>query len=177
MIAAAFVLLFAGAYILQLSTQISYTLTDPDPVAEVFPPDNPLVVLYNNQDEAAVAALATARDDPNVKSAMSYSTTLGRPVHRRADGQRHRRARGRHPGQRRYARHDLLRRARRPGRGVTMTAAQFLRFLSQNVANNASFAPYIDESLTANLQTLMKFSDPAALTQRARRSRWPNFSA
>lgn len=34
-IAAAFVLLFAGAYILQLSTQISYTLTDPDPVAEV----------------------------------------------------------------------------------------------------------------------------------------------
>ena len=33
------------------------------------------------------------------------------------------------------------------------------------VANNATFAPYIDESLTANLQTLMKFSDPAALTQ------------
>ena len=51
------------------------------------------------------------------------------------------------------------------GQSVTMTAAQFLRFLSQNVANNASFAPYIDESLTANLQTLMKFSDPAALTQ------------
>ena len=51
------------------------------------------------------------------------------------------------------------------GQSVTMTAAQFLRFLSQNVANNATFAPYIDESLTANLQTLMKFSDPAALTQ------------
>ena len=78
-IAAAFVLLFAGAYILQLSTQISYTLTDPDPVAEVFPPDNPLVVLYNNQDEDAVAQLADRlEDDPNVKSAMSYSTTLGR---------------------------------------------------------------------------------------------------
>ena len=50
-IAAAFVLLFAGAYILQLSTQISYTLTDPDPVAEVFPPDNPIVVLYTNAAE------------------------------------------------------------------------------------------------------------------------------
>lgn len=78
-IAAVFVLLFAGAYILQLSTQISYTLTDPDPVAEVFPPDNPLVVLYNNQDEDAVAQLADRlEDDPNVKSAMSYSTTLRR---------------------------------------------------------------------------------------------------
>lgn len=164
-IAAAFVLLFAGAYVLQLSTQISYTLTDPDPVAEVFPPDNPLVVLYNNQDEAAVAALADRlEDDPNVKSAMSYSTTLGRqctaeqmanaigaleagiPVSADMLGMIY------------YDVHG-------GGQSVTMTAAQFLRFLSQNVANNASFAPYIDESLTANLQTLMKFSDPAALTQ------------
>ena len=164
-IAAVFVLLFAGAYILQLSTQISYTLTDPDPVAEVFPADNPLVVLYNNQDEAAVAALADRlEDDPNVKSAMSYSTTLGRqctaeqmanaigaleagiPVSADMLGMIY------------YDVHG-------DGQSVTMTAAQFLRFLSQNVANNASFAPYIDESLTANLQTLMKFSDPAALTQ------------
>ena len=164
-IAAAFVLLFAGAYVLQLSTQISYTLTDPDPVAEVFPPDNPLVVLYNNQDEDAVAQLADRlEDDPNVKSAMSYSTTLGRqctaeqmanaigaleagiPVSADMLGMIY------------YDVHG-------DGQSVTMTAAQFLRFLSQNVANNATFAPYIDESLTANLQTLMKFSDPAALTQ------------
>ena len=164
-IAAVFVLLFAGAYILQLSTQISYTLTDPDPVAEVFPADNPLVVLYNNQDEDAVAQLADRlEDDPNVKSAMSYSTTLGRqctaeqmanaigaleagiPVSADMLGMIY------------YDVHG-------DGQSVTMTAAQFLRFLSQNVANNATFAPYIDESLTANLQTLMKFSDPAALTQ------------
>ena len=72
-------LLFAGTYGLQLSTQIAYTLTDTDPVAEVFPPDNPIVVLYNNADEDAVAALADRLEaDPNVKSAMSYSTTLGR---------------------------------------------------------------------------------------------------
>ena len=103
-------------------------------------------------------------DDPNVKSAMSYSTTLGRqctaeqmanaigaleagiPVSADMLGMIY------------YDVHG-------DGQSVTMTAAQFLRFLSQNVANNATFAPYIDESLTANLQTLMKFSDPAALTQ------------
>ena len=78
-IAAAFVLLFAGTYILQLSTQIAYTLTDTDPVAEVFPPDNPIVVLYNNADEDAVAALADRLEaDTNVKRAMAYSPTLGR---------------------------------------------------------------------------------------------------
>ena len=148
-IAAAFVLLFAGAYILQLSTQISYTLTDPDPVAEVFPPDNPLVVLYNNQDEEAVSALAdrlgrqcTAEQMANAIGALE----AGIPVSADMLGMIY------------YDVHG-------DGQSVTMTAAQFLRFLSQNVANNATFAPYIDESLTANLQTLMKFSDPAALTQ------------
>ena len=164
-IAAAFVLLFAGHTSCSCRRRSPYTLTDPDPVAEVFPPDNPLVVLYNNQDEAAVSALADRlEDDPNVKSAMSYSTTLGRqctaeqmanaigaleagiPVSADMLGMIY------------YDVHG-------DGQSVTMTAAQFLRFLSQNVANNATFAPYIDESLTANLQTLMKFSDPAALTQ------------
>ena len=164
-IAAAFVLLFAGTYILQLSTQIAYTLTDADPVAEVFPPDNPIVVLYNNADEDAVAALADRLEaDPNVKSAMAYSTTLGRqytaaqmvnvvgaldasiPVSADMLGMIY------------YDAHS-------GGRAVTIPAGQFLRFVTDHVANNAAFAPYLDAGMTANLQTLQKFTDPAALTQ------------
>ena len=164
-IAAAFVLLFAGTYILQLSTQIAYTLTDADPVAEVFPPDNPIVVLYNNADEDAVAALADRLEaDPNVKSAMAYSTTLGRqytaaqmvnvvgaldasiPVSADMLGMIY------------YDAHS-------GGRAVTIPAGQFLRFVTNHVANNAAFAPYLDAGMTANLQTLQKFTDPAALTQ------------
>ena len=164
-VAAAFVLLFAGTYVLQLSTQIAYTLTDTDPVAEVFPPDNPIVVLYNNADEDAVAALADRLEaDPNVKSAMSYSTTLGRqytaaqmadivgaldasiPVSADMLGMIY---------------YDVY----SGGRAVTIPAGQFLRFVTQHVANNAAFAPYLDAGMTANLQTLQKFTDPAALTQ------------
>ena len=164
-IAAAFVLLFAGTYILQLSTQIAYTLTDADPVAEVFPPDNPIVVLYNNADEDAVAALADRLEaDPNVKSAMAYSTTLGRqytaaqmanvvgaldasiPVSADMLGMIY------------YDAHS-------GGRAVTIPAGRFLRFVTDHVANNAAFAPYLDAGMTANLQTLQKFTDPAALTQ------------
>ena len=162
-IAAAFVLLFAGTYILQLSTQIAYTLTDADPVAEVFPPDNPIVVLYNNADEDAVAALADRLEaDPNVKSAMA--TTLGRqytaaqmanvvgaldasiPVSADMLGMIY------------YDAHS-------GGRAVTIPAGRFLRFVTDHVANNAAFAPYLDAGMTANLQTLQKFTDPAALTQ------------
>ena len=164
-VAAAFVLLFAGTYVLQLSTQIAYTLTDTDPVAEVFPPDNPIVVLYNNADEDAVAALADRLEaDPNVKSAMSYSTTLGRqytaaqmtdivgaldasiPVSADMLGMIY---------------YDVY----SGGRAVTIPAGQFLRFVTQHVANNAAFAPYLDAGMTANLQTLQKFTAPAALTQ------------
>ena len=123
-IAAAFVLLFAGTYILQLSTQIAYTLTDADPVAEVFPPDNPIVVLYNNADEDAVAALAD-RLEAERQERHGLLHHARQAVHRRADGQCRRRARRQHPGQRRYAGHDLLRcpqrRPRRdhPGRAVS----------------------------------------------------------
>lgn len=164
-IAAAFVLLFAGTYILQLSTQIAYTLTDADPVAEVFPPDNSIVVLYNNADEDAVAALADRLEaDPNVKSAMAYSTTLGRqytaaqmanvvgaldasiPVSADMLGMIY------------YDAHS-------GGRAVTIPAGRFLRFVTDHVANNAAFAPYLDAGMTANLQTLQKFTDPATLTQ------------
>lgn len=51
------------------------------------------------------------------------------------------------------------------GRAVTIPAGQFLRFLTEHVANNAAFAPYLDAGMTANLQALQKFTDPAALTQ------------
>ena len=83
-IAAVFVLLFAGAYILQLSTQISYTLTDPDPVAEVFPADNPLVVLYNNQDEDAVAQLADRLEASAPPSRWPTPSARSRPASRSA---------------------------------------------------------------------------------------------
>ena len=123
------------------STQIAYTLTDTDPVAEVFPPDNPIVVLYNNADEDAVAALADRLEaDPNVKSAMSYSTTLGKqytatqmadivgaldasiPVSADMLGMIY---------------YDVY----SGGRAVTIPAGQFLRFFTEHVANNAAFAP------------------------------------
>ena len=131
----------------------------------MFPPDNPIVVLYNNADEDAVAALADRLEaDPNVKSAMAYSTTLGRqytaaqmanvvgaldasiPVSADMLGMIY------------YDAHS-------GGRAVTIPAGQFLRFVTDHVANNAAFAPYLDAGMTANLQTLQKFTDPAALTQ------------
>ena len=176
-IAAAFVLLFAGTYILQLSTQIAYTLTDTDPVAEVFPPDNPIVVLYNNADEDAVAALADRLEaDTNVKSAMAYSTTLGRqytaaqmanvvgaldasiPVSADMLGMIY------------YDAHS-------GGRAVTIPAGRFLRFVTDHVANNAAFAPYLDAGMTAIFRHCKSSPTPPRSRSSGRRSHWRTFSA
>ena len=75
-----FVLLMGAAFILQQQTGIVYTLQREDPVAEIFPADNTLVLVYENQDESAVPELcAMLETDPKVKSVSSYYTSLARP--------------------------------------------------------------------------------------------------
>ena len=52
-----FIVMFAAFFFLQGNTQIAYTLAKVDRIVDVFPPENALVVLYENGDEDAVAAL------------------------------------------------------------------------------------------------------------------------
>ena len=74
-----FLLLFAGSYILQARTPFSYTLFQDDPVADVFPLENQIVLLYSNEDEEAVAKIADdLMEEDHTRSVMSYSTTLAR---------------------------------------------------------------------------------------------------
>lgn len=78
-IAGFFVVLFVVSFFAQNLSKTVYSLSPEDPIAEVFTPSNPIVVLYNNQDEDEATKLAfEIEKDENVKSVMSYSTTLGR---------------------------------------------------------------------------------------------------
>lgn len=78
-IAPLFVLLIIGTGILQTKTATVYTLRDKDPIADVFPSENTLVLLYKNEDEEAVRGiLYDAESDGNVKSVSAYATTLGK---------------------------------------------------------------------------------------------------
>ncbi len=78
---AVFVLLFAGSYMLRGNVEITYTMTDFDPVYKVFTPSNPIVVLYENKDEEKVAALAEEWEAlPSVDSVSAYATTLGKAM-------------------------------------------------------------------------------------------------
>ena len=56
-LAVVFVVMFVAFYFLQGNTPIAYTLTKLDVIKDVFPPENILVMVYDNRDEEKVAAL------------------------------------------------------------------------------------------------------------------------
>ncbi len=78
-IAVFFAILFVVTAVMQNSTKISYSLSPEDPVAEVFPPSNPIILLYNNEDEENANKFIKEFETRNVvKSIMSYSNTLAK---------------------------------------------------------------------------------------------------
>lgn len=76
-----FVLLFAGSFLLKGNVSITYTMSEYYEIDRIFPQDNPIVVLYENKDEKAIAALAEKwEQDAAVKSVNAYTTTLGKDL-------------------------------------------------------------------------------------------------
>lgn len=74
-----FVVLFAAFYILQANTGIDYTLAKDDAVAELFPKQNTVILLYESQDEDRLApVLENLAADQSVR-VTGYGTTIGRP--------------------------------------------------------------------------------------------------
>lgn len=167
-VAAGFAILFIASCFLQGMTKTVYTLQYDDPIAEVFPSTNTIVMLYENGDEDSVAGLTEwMEESPYVKTALSYPATLGRP----------------------YTAGDLSRAVAEMGGGAEidptllgllyydyftdgetppMTMGDFLSFLSEDVFGNGLFPGYLGEDMEdieANLELLEKFSDPEALQE------------
>jgi uncharacterized protein len=74
-----FALLLVGSFFLRNSVNITYSLSDYYEVNQHFDVSNPIVVLYQNEDEAAIAPeLAALQADENILSVDSYATTMGK---------------------------------------------------------------------------------------------------
>lgn len=163
-IAIFFVILFAGSYILQGYTQIAYSLSPEDPIAEVFTPSNPIVVLYNNADEEKMSEIASQlAEDESVKSVMSYSTTLGREFTSQGmvdmiDSMGV--AISIDPSLL-----DIIYYSYFNGESLlSMTVPQFFDFLSNEIMPNPMFADFISSDMTGNLDEMKMFADKDALT-------------
>ena len=74
-----FVLLFAGSAVLQSLTGITFTVGAEDPLADVFPKDNVVVLVYENDDEKGIQTVADALEgEDGVRSVTGYHNTVGK---------------------------------------------------------------------------------------------------
>ena len=76
---AALVILFGVLLFLKNGTRFTYTYVETTPIDDHFPRANQMVVLYNNEDEEAMAGwIPEIEKTEQVTSALSWSQTLGK---------------------------------------------------------------------------------------------------
>ena len=159
-----FVVLFIGAYILQTKAGIDYILVKNDAVADVFPKTNMVVMVYENKDEDKLDNLLNDFDEnKNVTSTMGYGTIFAKP----------------------YTSADLVNVIGEMGGDLplnssmldmiyytyysdsqelgTMTAGEFLSFISDTVAKDDSFSAYISDDMAGYMDMIGNFSDAESL--------------
>ncbi len=76
-----FLIVFAGSWYLKGKSQTSFSLSPDDPIAEVFPPENLVILLYDNRDEEVLAKKCDAlAEEDKIAGINAYSTTLGKKM-------------------------------------------------------------------------------------------------
>ncbi len=164
-IAAVFALIFIASCVLQNFTGVAYSLKTNDPIAEVFPTDETLVILYNNKDESSIdTVISQLKNDEAVKTATAYSNTLGTAYTSaeltdiiaslgddiRLDA-----------SMLNIVYYDYF----KGGAVPTITAGGFLSFIKDDVLNNKTFSSYIGSDVKDNISMLSSFSDASQLTR------------
>ncbi|MDR1939538.1 MAG: MMPL family transporter [Clostridiales bacterium] len=163
-LAGVFVVLFGGSLFLQSFAQTTYSLKAEDAIADVFPKSNSIVLLYENYDSDSAAKIAELiAADPYVKSALSYSTTIGKP-YSAAELASAISAMGADAAIDPAMLDIIFYSYYSQGQAQSMTAGEFLRFIADN-ADNPLFSAYAGDSLKEYIAEISKFSDAAVLTR------------
>lgn len=164
-ISGVFVVMFVAFFILQGNTETAYMLANEDPIADVFPSTNTIVMVYDSQDEEKIAEIATQfEQDENIKEVMGYSTTLGKPytVGELSDviadmGSNM----DLDPSLLGILYYDYY-----SGDDLSAIAlSDFLEFISEDVLENKAFAEQMDEEIRDNIGMMEKFANPDTLQQ------------
>ncbi len=162
-IAIFFVIILVVSFFGQNLSKTVYSLSPEDPINDVFTPSNPIVVLYNNEDEENISKLATKlEDDDNVKSVMCYSTTLGREF--TSQGMIEMIDSMGVPMNIDSSLLDVIYYIYHDGESLPMTISEFMNFISNDIVSNPMFSNFISEEMTGSLDLLKVFSNANELT-------------
>lgn len=163
-IAVLFVLLFIGTGYLQYGTKTVYTLSEKDMIADVFPKDNTLVLLYENADENKIAEIASVLEKKDgVKSVVSYPTTIGKQCSVKEMSDMLSVMGGGLQASEKLL-HLVYYHYHANGKTAPMTLSDFLGFLSGTVADDPMLSDYIDQAAAGQLAALKPLTDKDSLT-------------
>lgn len=159
-----FALLFVVTAVLQNTTKIVYSLSPEDPIADVFTPTNPIILLYNNEDEEnANKVIAEFETTDSVKNIMSYSNTLGKKftssgIMSMIDDMGI-------PMTIDSSLIDMVYYSYFNGdKTLPMSVSQVVNFISNNVMNNDMFSSFISGDMRNSVDKMELFANPQNLT-------------
>ncbi len=162
-IAALFVVLFLVTGYLQSGTKTVYTLAAKDPIADVFPKDNTIVLLYANADESKISDIVATLEKEEVKNIVSYPTTIGKQCTTKEMSEMLSKM-----GENLQADEKLLNivyyHYRTNGKTAPMTLSAFIGFLADTAVSDPMFSGYVDEASAKQLATLKPLTDKNILT-------------
>ena len=134
-----------------------------DPVSDLFPKENTVVLVYNNEDENNVDQLLSDMEkDKRVKSLLGYTNTLGK-AHNAEDMTE---------AIQELSEEDnvsenvvrMLYYIKNDGRFPAINVKDFVRFIKNEVRADKTLNSYMDDSLTNRIEEFDKFSDEERLT-------------
>lgn len=159
-------LLFAGSYLLQGNIDIAYTLKDEDKIAKIFPLTNTVLVLFDNQDDAAITQIAGhLESNKHVKGVSSLSTTIGKPYTAAELAAEIKAMDHKSESELNASVLDILYYySYKNGETGRISTGDFLKFISNDVAHDPTFAEHISGELKEHLDVLPVFADKAQLT-------------
>ncbi len=161
-----FLFLIIGGYFAQNMATIGYSYEEEDDISDIFDSTNSIVLLYSNEDEEAIADLvASTEDAEEIMSISSYYTTLGKEY--TASEMADNLASLSDDIALDESVIDLLYYNYFAGDADlgTMTVAQFVTYIYEDLATNDLFADYIDDDMLAQLEDMLPYLDADELTE------------
>ena len=159
-----FILIFVSTGYMQSGTRTVYTLSEKDAIADVFPKDNTVVLLYENADESRITDIVSVLEKKDgVESVISYPTTIGKQCTAKEMT-----TMLSEMGGNLQADENLLNMVyyhyQTKGKTEPITLTAFVEFISDTVTTNPIFSGFIDESSAAQLAALKPLTNQNTLT-------------
>lgn len=160
------IVLFVGSYILKGNLGILYTASEQDKIAEVFPENNQMAIIYKSEDEEKIEKyLNELENNEKVDDVLAYGNTIGEKLkynefnNKLQDLEVDTQIED-------YLLKILYYKYYNEDTENRMTFNEFVYFTKNNVLNNKDFSSKIDENTKNDIDKLEKFASTEEINKK-----------